>query len=189
MPSKLASYLFFAMLFGAGSVCAERPHTVLDPQTGSTLVIATQAWTFAREQPHLAAHARDYIALQAFEMNTAGKRRQFLAVFYWSTIERRGDFAGTAARVELTVDDRRITLSPAEGSLRDIGVSQWPLSPPGKGARLALYRVDPTLLRQLAEVRIATLRLLDDRDGDTEAVATWKDGRAALKDFIAEILD
>jgi hypothetical protein len=188
MLRRLASLLVFAVLIAPSLAGADRPRTVLDQQTGSTLVIATQAWTFAREQLHLAAHARDYIGIQAVEINTAGKRSQFLAVFFWSTIDRRGDYAGEMPRIELSVDDRRVLLSPSAATPREVGISQWPLPPPGKAARLFVYPADPTLLRQIAESHLITLRLPDDRDGDLEPIATWKDGRAALRDFLAEIM-
>lgn len=189
MLSRLAPLLLLVSLIASGDAGADRPRTVLDQETGSTLVIATQAWTFAREEPHLAAHARDYVGLQAVEINTAGKRSQFLAVFFWSTIDRRGDFAGVTPRIELAVDDRRIVLSPGAATPRELGISLWPLSPPGKAARLFIYPADTTLIRQIAASRLVTLRLPDDRDGDEEPIATWKEGRAALKEFLAEILD
>jgi hypothetical protein len=188
MLRRLAPLLLCVFVLAPGVAGADRPRTVLDQQTGSTLVIAAQPWTFAREQPHLAAHARDYVGLQAVETNTAGKRSQFLAVFFWSTIDRRGDYAGETPRIELAVDDRRVLLSPGAATPRELGISEWPLAPPGKAARLFVYPADATLLRQIAESRMFTLRLPDDRDGDQEPIATWKDGRAALKDFLAEIL-
>ena len=188
MLRRLAPLFLVASVFLPGLAGADRPRSVLDEQTGSPLVIATQPWTFARDEPQLAVHARDYVGLQAVEINTAGKRSQFLAVFFWSTIDRRGDYAGETPRIELAVDDRRIVLSPGAATPRELGISQWPLPLPGKAARLFVYPADATLIRQIAESRVVTLRLPDDRDGDQEPIATWKDGRAALKDFLAEIL-
>ena len=52
--------------------------TTLDRKTGATLQLSTRPWVLALEQPHLAAHARDYIALYAVEINTAGKRNYHL---------------------------------------------------------------------------------------------------------------
>ena len=46
------------------------------------------------DQPHLAGHARDYIALYAVEINTSGKRSYHLAAFLWSTVPGRERYAG-----------------------------------------------------------------------------------------------
>ncbi len=177
------------LLVGSLPAQAQRPRSVLDQQTGATLSLAAEPWLFARDQPHLAAHARDYVGLYAVDINTAGTHRTFLAVFFWSTIDRRKGFAGEAPRVELMVDDRRVILTPGNESARDLGISAWPLTPPGKGAVFQVYAVDATLLRQLAESRFTSVRLLDDIDGDDEPLLTWKEGRRALAEFAKAQLD
>ena len=178
-----------ALLAGSLPAQAQRPRSVLDQQTGATLALAAQPWLFARDQPHLAAHARDYVGLYAVDINTAGSHRTFLAVFFWSTIDRRKGFAGEVPRVELLVDDRRVRLIPGSESARDLGISAWPLAAPGKGAVFQVYAVDAALLRQLAESRFTSVRLLDDIDGDDEPLLTWKDGRRALVEFAQAVLD
>ena len=185
----LSALVLAALLVGSLPAQAQRPRTVLDPQTGATLALAAEPWLFARDQPHLAAYARDYVGLYAVDINTAGAHRPFLAVFFWSTIDRRKGFAGQAPRVELRVDDRRVLLTPGSESARDLGISAWPLTPPGKGAVFQVYAVDATLLRQLAESRFTSVRLLDDIDGDDEPLLTWKEGRRALAEFAKAQLD
>jgi hypothetical protein len=167
---------------------ADKPRTVLDQETGSTLVIAADPWLFARDQPLRAAHARDYVGVYPVEINTAGKRKHFLVVFYWSTVERRGEFAGATPRIDLAVDDRRVVLSPGTETPRDLGISKWPFTPPGKGSSFRVYAIDEVLIRQLATAQLVELRLPDDVDRDTEAVPTWKDGRKSIADFVAEAL-
>jgi hypothetical protein len=188
---KFASPLVCAILVSVAlpalAPATAGPSTVLDQETGSTLTISARPWLFARDEPSLAANARDYVALHAVEIDTAGKREYFLVVFFWSSIDRRGDFAGATPRMELAIDDRQVSLTPDPRTPRDLGISHWPLSSPGKGARLFVYRADTTLIRQLAQSRYASLKLLDDMDGDDEPIATWRDGRSAFKDFVAKV--
>ena len=103
----------------AGRAALAAPRSVLDRSTGATILLSDAPWTLALDQPHLAAHARDYIALYAAEINIAGRRRQHLAAFFWSTVLGRSDFAGPAPEITLRADDRVLRLKPAAATPRD----------------------------------------------------------------------
>jgi hypothetical protein len=166
------------------------PFTQLDRRTGVTVTISDKAWVFALEQPHLAAHARDYIAMHAVEINNAGKRQHFLATFVWSTIIGRERFAGAAPALSLRVDDRQLTLKPAAESARSLGISQWPLKIPGRNALLVLYAVDEALLRQLVTARHCDLRPQTDASLPEDVwFEEWQSGRRPWGDFVRFALD
>jgi hypothetical protein len=177
-----------ALVFGA--VAAESaPRTVLDRRTGATVVVSERPWILALEQPHLAANARDYAALYAVEINIAGKRREHLAVFFWSTIANRTDFAKLQPPVSLRIDDRIIKLDPLKATARELGISEWPLKPPGRGATLIIYDADPALLRQLSVAKICGLRIETGTGTEDVWFEEWQNGRRAYAEFARSALD
>ena len=160
----------------------------LDQRTGTTQQITREPWVLALDQPHLAAHARDYIALNAVEISNAGKRHQYLAAFYWSTVPGRNDFAGDSPALHLLIDDRDLTLAPISQSVRDAGISEWPMRLPGRDAKLVLYDADAQLLRQIATA--VRLRAKPQPVADLPAdiwFEPWRDGRASFRAFASQV--
>lgn len=176
------------MLLGALSLAAMAqagPRSVLDRSTGATIVVSERPWTLSLEQPQLAAKSRDYIALYAVETNIAGKLRHHLAVFFWSTVPGREGFAGVAPQLVLRIEDRQLTLEPLGQTPRDVGISKWPLDPPGRGAQLVIYETDMGLLRHLAHASSCQARISDDPTTPVDVwFEVWRDGRAAFNDFV-----
>jgi hypothetical protein len=165
------------------------PRTVLDKRTGATVVVSNKPWLLALDQPHLAANARDYIALYAVEVNIAGKRRHHLAVFFWSTISGRNSLGASQPAIELRVDDRLVKLEAFAATPRDIGISQWPLNAPGRGAVLVVYEVDATLLRQLGQAQQVSLRPAGKSEPVDPWYEPWQDGRRAFAEFAQQALN
>lgn len=164
--------------------------TLLDRRTGATLQLSTRPWLLALDQPHLAAHARDYIALYAIEINIAGKRGYHLAAFLWSTVPGRSQFAGDKPVLQLRVADRELKLDPHGRTPRDMGISQWPLKPPGHGAVLAIYEVDEALLRALStDARVQARPTTDASLPEDVWFDVWRSGREAFADFRSRTLD
>lgn len=164
--------------------------TILDRRTGATLQLSTDPWVLALDQPHLAAHARDYIALYAVEINIAGKRSYQLAAFLWSTVPGRTRYAGDKPVLQLRVADRTLALDPLGRTPRDMGISQWPLKPPGRGAVLAIYEVDEALLRAMStDVEVKARAASDPTLPEDVWFEVWRSGRSAFADFRARALD
>lgn len=183
----LASLLLAASL-PRGSEAASG--TMLDRRTGATLQLSTRPWVLALDQPHLAAHARDYIALYAVEINIAGNRRYHLAAFLWSTVPGREHYAGDRPVLQLRVADRELALDPLGRTPRDMGISQWPLNPPGHGAVLAIYEVDDALLRALStNVSVSARPTSDPSLPEDVWFEVWRSGREAFADFCRRTLD
>lgn len=164
--------------------------TLLDRRTGATLQLSTKPWMLALDQPHLAAHARDYIALYAVEINIAGKRGYHLAAFLWSTVPGRDQYAGDKPVLQLRAGDREIRLDPLGRTPRDMGISQWPLKAPGRGAVLAIYEVDEALLRAMAtDVRLMVRPATDKSLPEDVWFDVWRSGREAFAEFCSRALD
>jgi len=176
--------LLMALLLAGGATQAE-PRSILDRSTGATLVVSESPWTLALEQPHLAANSRDYIALYAVEVNVTGKRSHHLAAFIWSTVPGRESFAGESPELTLHVEDRQLRLKSPGRTPREMGISKWPMDPPGRGARLVVYDVDTALLRQLASASSCQARIDTDPSTPEDVwFEVWRDGRGAFSDFV-----
>jgi len=182
-PGKLCGLLLALLLATGTATHAAAPRSVLDRSTGATIELTAKPWVFGLDQPHLAANARDYIALYALEINIGGKRRHHLAAFFWSTVPGRQQFAGLTPGMQLQVDDRTLRLDSKGQSPRDFGIGQWPLQPPQRTALLVVYAVDEALLRQLGSAQ--RLRLRPDSDATLPEDVWFSEWRSARGDFRA----
>jgi hypothetical protein len=161
----------------------------LDRSTGTTLHVTRSPWILALEQPLLAAHARDYVALYGVVTSNGGKRQQFLAAFYWSTVPGRNRHAGDRPGLRLLLDDLEKVLDPVEGTPRDAGIGRWPLQPPGRDALLMLYSVEPGLLRILGHASRLRLRPLPDSTLLPEIwFEPWRDGGASFRELADSVI-
>jgi hypothetical protein len=175
-----------ASLFLASGAAWAGPRSVLDRSTGATIVVSEAPWTLALEQPHLAANSRDYIALYAVEINIAGKHSWHLAAFIWSTVPGREGFAGESPELTLRVEDRQLKLKSLGKTPRELGISKWPMDPPGRGAKLVVYDVDTALLRQLASATGCQARIDTDPTVPKDVwFDVWRDGRRAFAEFVS----
>lgn len=172
----------------ASLVQAQDVHVSLDPRTGTTLQVTAEPWVLALDQPHLAAHARDYVALQAVQASNGGQHRYYLAAFYWSSVPGRNRHAGQDPALRMLLDDRDLQFTPGM-SLRDAGISQWPRRAPGRDALVMLYVVDPQVLRQLGHAGRLRVRP-EPASGLPPEIwfDTWRDARHALRIFAAQVL-
>jgi hypothetical protein len=191
MSSALRLALAALLLAAACASLAGEPdiHTFLDRSTGTTLRITGAPWVLALDQPHLAAHARDYVAMHAVEVSNGGQRQYFIAALYWSTVPARNRHAGNRPGLRLLLDDRDISLQPAAQSLREAGIGRWPLRLPGRDALLILYAAETQLLRQLGHAGRLRARPEPESGPAPDAwFETWRDGRGPFRDFAGAVL-
>jgi hypothetical protein len=180
--------LMLLCLAGEASGADGAVRSILDARTGTTVQVTIKPWTLALEQPQLAAHARDYIALHAVQVSNGGMRRHFLAAFFWSTVPGRNRHAGDAPALRLLIDDRDVRLSVPVRLLLDTGLSSWPLRLPGRDALLVMYAVDAQLLRQLGYA--TSLRIRPGIESSLPAQVwfeSWRDARPAFRSFAAQV--
>jgi hypothetical protein len=178
--------LLLVMMPGCASGDPVRPREYLDRRTGATLTIAARPWSFAREQPQLAVHARDYLTIYALRVNVGGRDAHYLAVFAWSTVDRRRrPRDADAADLTLVMDDRRVRLTGRGVAAREAGIADWPLRPPGRGARLHVFPLDEALLGHLSRAGEVRVKVEDSSDPDA-GFDSWREGRAALAALLRE---
>jgi hypothetical protein len=128
----------------------------LDDGSGLTVTSLAEPLVFAREQPMLAVHARDYVSLAPLELNNAGKRRYLIWLSGWSTIDhtvRPGADQDADELVYLMVDDEPMELKATrDPGLRREAYDDQP------GAKHRYYAVTLDQLRRIAEAELLQLR-------------------------------
>jgi hypothetical protein len=167
----------------ASSVAAGRVREYLDETTAATVTVSGAPLIFARERTDLAVNARDYLSLFAVEINRAGRRTHHWFGYVWSTIDkRRDDAAGSADHFVLMADGRALELRPEATSPREVGIATAPSDPPSRKAVAAIFAADPEVFDYVA--RASELRLQAIRNDQNEEYSPWRDGRAALAEFV-----
>jgi hypothetical protein len=168
--------------------CAQLPpagsRTILDPQSGNTLLLVTQPLVFARERMDVAAYARDYVTLVAVELDAAGHYSDYLLVYRWSTVDKRMSPLPQAGKGELRIEaDGRTIVLPALAQL-PVGVAgQGVLHyPPHADVITYGYQIDLGTLRFIALSRHILVRL--PQESLDLPFSLWRDGRASLAQFV-----
>lgn len=147
----------------------------LDEKTGISLTVVDQPLILARERRDIAAHARDYLTLVAAERDEMGRRQLVLIAHRWSTIDQRVGASADAEDQQLVLiaDGRDFRLSPLAAQLpAEFSQADQLWRPSVSEVRSVAYRVDATLLGQLADSRSISA---------VPGYTIWEDGRAALR--------
>ena len=181
------------VLLGACSAPEPVPYRrSIDEHTASTITTVRAPLVYYAEAPDLAVNARDYVDLWAFEVKENAVRRLYVACDVWSTIDRQRvpgtPPLPTPVQVALRVDGVSEPLRLAGSDLRGIGLAAWPFPlPPHEGGQTVFLRVSKDQLRWLAE-RSTTAEIdLIAADGAARTFSLWRDERASLADFLADL--
>ncbi len=180
------SFLLSALLLFPGCVQPQQAgsRTILDQQTGNTLLLVEHPLVFARERTDVAAHARDYVTLVAVVVDAAGHYSNYLLAYRWSTVDKRMAPPPQAGSGELQLEaDGRTMVLAALGEL-PVGVAgQDGLHyPPHADVVTYAYPIDWATLGFLAHSNQILLRM--PRDALDTPFGLWQDGRASLAQFV-----
>jgi hypothetical protein len=185
MRSRTFERIALLVLTGACVACAgshgELLRQRLDERTTLVTTGLTEPLVLYREQPQLAANARDYIQLGPMEVNRQGNLSYYLWLGTWSTIDRgAGDRAASAFdRAYLFVDGEPMELMAGPGpafDARDLRFYDEPVRSTVNG----FYPVTADQLRRLGAASDVYLVLGADERGRYE---TWKWNPQALSAF------
>lgn len=180
-------------LLGAAALCGcvtppLEPHAALDERSGASLTVVDTPLVLARERRDVAANARDYLTLVAAEINEAGRRRMVWVAHQWSTIDKRAtDFQPVpGAPLLLIADGRDLRLAP----VKDPGAAVLArngalLAPDNADAITTFYAVDAATLEYVAASHYLSASFPESHLA--LAFTEWKDGRAALMRFLAQV--
>jgi hypothetical protein len=187
LRSPIAASLSAGILLLAGCASAPQTREYVDNDTAATISVSNDSWIFARERPDLAVHAQDYITMTPVQVNRAGRRVVYLYCQLWSTIDRRRDTSIVPPKSELAIvaDDRRIVLPQSGTDVRSLGMGHIPVPPPNSAAEIRVVAIDLDLLRSIAtadQVRVAL-----NMEHVTDYFLTWRNGQAAVLDFLRHI--
>ena len=183
--ARLFAWLFVAGLAGCATPVSG-PRQVLDTKTGATLVVVDRPLILARERRDVAVQARDYLTLVAAEINFSGRRRLFLVVHEWSTIDSRATSPTRGHPALLLVaDGRDLRLEPAaDQAAASLAQSRDLLRPEDAIVTTNLYDVDAATLDY-----VATSKTLVAAYPESFALPyhIWREGRPALARFLTTI--
>lgn len=190
-PDALARFALMMIIVLTNTALAA-PQSYLDEDTAVTVTVVSQPMVFAREYPALAVHARDYLSLCGLQVNRAGKLRQYLLAYLWSTIDRRmtsDDAAAMTTSLRLLADDRELDLVVSDSSPRAAGMGHLPCEAPTRKAIPVLYATDVATLTFIASSRrlVVKPRAGNAAEEDIDAYQLWTDGRTALGELAIEI--
>jgi hypothetical protein len=150
-----------------------------DQSTGATVTRLAAPVAFYREEPMLAANARDYVYIGPAELNRSGDRTFVLWMDFCSTIDRAGGPGVYAPeRVFLMLDGKPMEMSPERIRM---GINQWSYVSPVVGGSITVYRVTRAQLRLLATA--GDVRVLAENNGVTQEYAWWRGADTGFEQF------
>jgi hypothetical protein len=179
-------YLVLAVLLSSG--CAELPQpgsrTLLDTQSGNTLLLVTRPLVFARQRTDVAAHARDYATLVAVELDVAGNYSDYLLLYRWSTVDKRMSPppAASGGELQIEADGRNLVLLPLARLPLDVAGRSGLYYPQHADVVTFGYKIEVATLRFIALSQHITVRL--PRESLDLPFSLWEDGRASLAQFV-----
>lgn len=173
--------------------CATDSTTVteyLDPQTAVTIRAVAMPSVYSHDMPELAANVRDYLSVGAVEVNNMGKRRHYLVLVSWSTIDWRRTRVSPVPAVEhlgYSVAGTRRDLTLASHDARTLGIGT-PLFRPDSGyLSESWFAVSAADLRAYAAAPPETLEI--EEPSGTLTYVSWRRADAALQEFVRDIPD
>lgn len=187
--SRIASVVAYFLVAGSCGCVTPGSGTreVLDSKTGATLLVVDEPLILARERRDVAVQARDYLTLVGAQINVSGRRKLFLAVHEWSTIDSRATehmSHGNSALL-LVADGRDLRLEPAADPTDTfLTAGNALLRPEDAFVTTTIYEIDVPTLDYLAT---STTLAAAYPDSFALPFALWRDGRPALGRLLAAI--
>lgn len=161
----------------------------LDLQTGVTVTRSTKPLILYRDRSAVSAHARDYVYLGPVETNNMGRRRYFLWLGVWSTLENsdRASELDEFESIVIYADGEPLGLSITGWSPAAIGVSDTVYVKPVASATDAFYAVTIDQIRIIAEAKDVELRTGPTASGHYLPWETSAAAAAGLRAFVQEV--
>ncbi len=167
------------------------PREYLDPATAATIEVVGKPLVFAREQPELAVHMRDYVTLAAAMVDRSGKIEYVLIAYFWTTLDAHGRSGADAQRelaglaegpLTMLADGRLVELPLQTHSAAEAGIGAAVHEPANTHAEPTVYRVDLQTLRFLSAAR--EIVLIGNPAQPDSRYRIWDDGRRSLAAFV-----
>ncbi len=140
----------------------------LDEATGYTVRHLNKSLVFYRDQPGLAAHARDYLSLGPVVLSRGGRTEYLLWVCDWSTIDRVSWLRSTRPGLVLELEGEVIELAPAP--LPRLG--RFPYRRPVNGGSVYYYQLTRSQMSRV--FRSNELRALVGGAQGREEFLVWR---------------
>jgi hypothetical protein len=185
---KYSALLLTTMLMAG---CAAQPtvKSWMDPKSSVTITAQTEPLVLVRATPAPAMNERDYAQLTAIEVNRMGERKLFLVAILWNSAEvwsgQSGTFQDAFKRIEVSLGDRTVALTPHTGDVSELGISQaLPLPIPGSSQ--IYFPISRDDLRAISRSTRIELNATGAPDAPRR-YEEWQDGRRSLNDFLGQL--
>jgi len=161
----------------------------LDPLTGVTVTFNNTPLVLYRDNPSLAAFARNYVHLGPLQVNRSGANQYFLWVGIWNTMqtatlaEHRDGFES----IVLYADGEPLSLELSGWTPAAIGASEPVYLKPVATSADAYYRVTADQIRLIAESRDIRLRTTGTLPKEYELWNDQKSARSDLTEFLGRV--
>lgn len=168
------------ILLGLSLAACSLPHRelqvgeYLDEDSGYTVTYLGEPLLLYRDQPALAAHARDYLSLGPAILSRGGREEYLLWICSWTTIDRSSPPAMPGGELALLLDGEMMELPLRQPP----PLGRLPYHRPINGGRVQYYRLTRSQMLQL--LNSDSLRALPGEPGAREEFRPWHDPRAAL---------
>ncbi len=174
-----------ALLAGCSTAPPAETKSILDAQSGNTLLLVARPLVFARQRVDVAAFARDYATLVAVELDVAGHYSDYLLLYRWSTVDKRMSPLPDASSGELQIeaDGRKLVLTAL--ARPPVGVEERSelYYPQHADVVTFGYQVDVATLRFIALSQHISLRL--PQEALQIPFTLREDGRGSLAQFVS----
>lgn len=178
------------LLLWLGACSSNAPRQWLDSVSGATITAQSRPLVLAHDDFPSGVNVRDYAELGLFDINNAGDHQPYLALTWWSTVDR--DAAALAQQAEafttitLWANDQPLVLSrltPQDA----IGMQKLVVFPlPSPNARVGYYRLNAAQLQALRHAHQLGLSPSGLKPGERGFVL-WRGDLAQWQTFIAQL--
>jgi len=163
-------FVLIAITGCAGRSGNDEIYQYLDESTGVTVTSLAAPLAFFKDEPMLAANARDYVYLGPAELNRAGDREVVLWMNFCSTIDRgRESRRGRPEKVILLLDGKPMELVRVD---QPININDSPYVSPVIGGSTIIYHITRGQLHLLA--RAGHIQVVAESEGYSREYNRWK---------------
>lgn len=185
MPRHLSFLISLLGLCGCAS-SAESINEYLDTRTAVTVTSSVTPLVLYRENPSVAAYARNYIHLGPIEINQMGSYRYYLWIGAWNTMEVADSTTQRNGFDSITIfaDSEPLFLELAGSTPAEIGTSRSVYVKPVASSTDAYYPVTIDQIRLIAEAREIRVRTTGRSAREYSLWGNQRAARASLDAFL-----
>jgi len=178
------------MLATACSTTGSGVRSWVDEKTAVTVTAQQRPMVFYRDDFQSGVNIYDFADLGAFEVNQAGKRKQYLCLLLWSTVARSDEFQSKVeedfSNLVGWADDQPVAFKRYTQNRDMVHLGEQAFKRSTANAHESYYEISLAQLATLAAAK--TLRIAPSNQAAGESpYHAWRDDHAGLVAFMNEV--